>query len=94
MIAEDHDYGLPIFWDLFFLNNVRTSHNVSIVGSTGAGKSFLLKKLILHRQIKNMGFSDFCDYYLDWFRKKPKKPAPGTIRSYKQYINALKVAII
>lgn len=59
-----------------------------------ANDEYIAKNTLkLHKQIKKMGFSDFCDYYLDWLRKKPKKPAPRTIRTYKQYINILKIAI-
>lgn len=46
-----------------------------------------------NRKIKKMGFCDFCDYYLDWYRSKPKKPADGTIRFKKQYIEILKIVI-
>ena len=58
-----------------------------------ANEEYLAKNTLkLHKQIKHMGFSEFCDYYLDWFRTKPKKPKPRTIRSYKKYINILKIA--
>ena len=58
-----------------------------------ANDEYLAKNTLkLHKQIKHMGFSEFCDYYLDWFRTKPKKPKPRTIKSYKQYINVLKIA--
>lgn len=49
LIGEDARYGLPIFWDIFYSDKKkRTSYNVSVVGSTGAGKSFLLKKMIVN----------------------------------------------
>lgn len=43
--------------------------------------------------LKHIGFCDFCDLYLEWFRKKTKKPKPQTLRSYIKYINILKIAI-
>lgn len=46
LIGEDAGYGLPAFFDPFYLNNERTSHNISIVGSTGCGKSYLMKLLV------------------------------------------------
>jgi len=39
---------------------------------------------------KDIGFADFCDYVLDWYRNKPKKPSQNTLRSYKQYMNRVK----
>lgn len=38
----------------------------------------------------DMGFSDFCDYVLDWYKNKAKKPSQNTIRSYRQYMGILK----
>lgn len=38
---------------------------------------------------KNIGFADFCDYYLEWFKNKPKRPSPNTIKGYKSKINQL-----
>ncbi len=59
-----------------------------------ANDEYLAKNTLkLHKQIKHMGFSDFCNYYLDWLRNRPKKVAPGTIRSYKKYINTVIIAI-
>ncbi len=46
LIGEDAGYGLPTYFDPFYLNNERTSHNISIVGSTGCGKSYLIKLLV------------------------------------------------
>ena len=49
LIGEEARYGLPIFWDIFYNDKQkRTSYNLSVVGSTGAGKSFFLKKLIVN----------------------------------------------
>ena len=38
---------------------------------------------------KNIGFADFCNYYLDWFKNKPKRPSPNTIKGYRSKINQL-----
>ena len=48
LIGEDSQFNLPIFFDPFFLNSKRVSHNITLVGSTGSGKSFLMKKMILN----------------------------------------------
>lgn len=59
-----------------------------------ANDEYLAKNTLkLHKQIRHMGFSDACDYYLDWLRTRTKKPAPRTIQSYKKYIGILKIAI-
>lgn len=43
-----HTY-LPIFFDPFYLNNKsRTSHNIAIVASTGGGKSYTMKKILVN----------------------------------------------
>ena len=46
MMGVDIHTALPVFFDMFHLDSSRTSHNISIVASTGGGKSFTLKKLI------------------------------------------------
>lgn len=46
LIGEDCNYGLPTFFDQFALTKSRTGHNMSVIGTTGSGKSFLLKLLI------------------------------------------------
>lgn len=46
LIGEDSSYGLPTFFDPFFLNKERTSHNMGIIGTSGSGKSFFLKLMI------------------------------------------------
>lgn len=46
LIGEDCNYGLPTFFDQFRLTKNRTGHNMSVIGTTGSGKSFLLKLLI------------------------------------------------
>ena len=46
MMGVDIHTALPVFFDMFHLDSNRTSHNISIVASTGGGKSFLLKKVI------------------------------------------------
>lgn len=46
MMGVDIHTALPVFFDLFHKDSDRTSHNLSVIGSTGSGKSFVLKKLI------------------------------------------------
>lgn len=46
LLGVDMNTDLPVFFDLFTLNNSRTSHNLAIVSSTGGGKSFTMKKII------------------------------------------------
>ncbi len=48
MLGVDIHTSLPIFFDPFVLNNKRTSHNVAIISSTGGGKSFTMKKMIVN----------------------------------------------
>lgn len=45
LLGEDSIYGLPIFYDPFYLNKIRTNHNIGLVGTSGSGKSYLLKLL-------------------------------------------------
>ena len=47
-IGKDIHTGLPIMYDLFYKDTSRTSHNVAVIASTGGGKSFLLKKIIVN----------------------------------------------
>ena len=46
LIGEDSAYGLPVFFDPYFLNKERTSHNIGLIGTSGSGKSYLLKLMI------------------------------------------------
>ena len=48
MLGIDIHTSLPIFFDPFTLNNQRTSHNIAIVSSTGGGKSYTMKKMIIN----------------------------------------------
>ena len=48
MLGVDIHTSLPIYFDPFVINNKRTSHNVAIVSSTGGGKSFTMKKMIVN----------------------------------------------
>lgn len=48
LIGEDCNYGLPTFYDQFVLSKTRTGHNMSVIGTTGSGKSYLLKLLIIN----------------------------------------------
>lgn len=48
MMGVDIHTSLPIFYDPFVLNNSRTSHNIAIIASTGGGKSYTMKKIIVN----------------------------------------------
>jgi conjugal transfer ATP-binding protein TraC len=48
MLGVDIHTSLPIFFDLYTLNNSRTSHNMAIISSTGGGKSYTMKKMIVN----------------------------------------------
>ena len=48
MLGVDIHTSLPIYFDMFTLNNSRTSHNLAIISSTGGGKSYVIKKTIVN----------------------------------------------
>lgn len=48
MLGVDIHTSLPVFFDPFVTTNKRTSHNLAIVSSTGGGKSFTMKKMIVN----------------------------------------------
>lgn len=48
MFGVDIHTSLPIYFDPFVLNNLRTSHNMAIISSTGGGKSYTMKKMIVN----------------------------------------------
>lgn len=48
MLGVDIHTSLPIYFDPFVLNNTRTSHNMAIISSTGGGKSYTMKKMIIN----------------------------------------------
>ena len=48
MFGVDIHTSLPIFYDPFVLSNSRTSHNMAIISSTGGGKSYTMKKMIVN----------------------------------------------
>ena len=52
MLGVDIHTSLPFFFDPFVINNSRTSHNLAIVASTGGGKSFTMKKLIVNENAR------------------------------------------
>ncbi|MBQ7790412.1 MAG: DUF87 domain-containing protein [Bacilli bacterium] len=52
MLGVDIHTSLPIFYDIFTLNNSRTSHNMAIISSTGGGKSYTMKKMIVNEFAK------------------------------------------
>ena len=83
MLGVDLHTSLPIFFDPFTLNNHRTSHNIAIVSSTGGGKSFTMKKIIINEyargtkifiwdaenEYKNLVLSNGGEY-IDLYSKK------------------------
>ena len=48
MFGVDIHTSLPIFYDPFVINSSRTSHNMAIISSTGGGKSYTMKKMIIN----------------------------------------------
>lgn len=52
-LGVDVHTGLPIFFDPFTLTQSRPSHNIAVIGTTGAGKSFTMKKLIIDEFARN-----------------------------------------
>ena len=48
MLGVDSHTALPLFFDMFKQNDERISSNLAIVASSGGGKSFTLKKLIVN----------------------------------------------
>lgn len=48
MLGSDIHTALPIIFDLFHKNSSRPSSNLAIIASTGGGKSFTLKKMIIN----------------------------------------------
>ena len=83
MLGVDLHTSLPIFFDPFIINNQRTSHNIAIVSSTGGGKSFTMKKMIINEyargtkifildaenEYKNLVISNGGEY-IDLYSKK------------------------
>ena len=83
MLGLDIHTSLPIFFDPFTLNNFRTSHNIAIISSTGGGKSYTMKKMIVNeyaRGTKIFIFDAEAEYeklvkknngeYIDLYSKK------------------------
>ena len=48
MLGVDLHTSLPMFYDPFVITNLRTSHNTAIISSTGGGKSYTMKKMIIN----------------------------------------------
>ena len=93
MLGVDIHTSLPIFFDPFVLNNKRTSHNIAIISSTGGGKSFTMKKMIINefaRGTKIFIFDAENEYeklvklnngeYIDLYSKKGGMINPMQIR--------------
>ena len=83
MLGVDIHTSLPIFYDPFVITNTRPSHNMSIIASTGGGKSFTMKKIIINefaRGTKCFIFDNENEYeklvkenggeYIDLYSKK------------------------
>ena len=83
MLGLDLHTSLPIFFDPFTTNNQRTSYNMAIVSSTGGGKSYTMKKMIINEyargtkvfifdaenEYKNLVLSNQGEY-IDLYSKK------------------------
>ena len=83
MLGLDLHTSLPIFFDPFTTNNQRTSYNMAIVSSTGGGKSYTMKKMIINEyargtkvfifdaenEYKNLVLSNHGEY-IDLYSKK------------------------
>ena len=52
MLGVDIHTSLPTFFSPYVLNNSRTSHNMTIISSTGGGKSYTMKKMIINEFAK------------------------------------------
>ncbi len=66
MFGVDIHTSLPIFFDPFVLNNSRTSHNMAIISSTGGGKSFTMKKMIVNEYARGTKIFIFdCEHEYD-----------------------------
>ena len=49
LLGHDIHTDLPLFFNPFYLNKKsRTSHNIAIVSTTGGGKSFTIKKILVN----------------------------------------------
>lgn len=48
MIGTDIHTALPTIFDIFHKDATRPSHNLAVIASTGGGKSFTLKKMIIN----------------------------------------------
>lgn len=84
MMGVDTHTALPVFFDIFQKSSDRPSHNMSIIASTGGGKSFTLKKIItnsiLQSKVKVFIFDCESEYknlvkrnngeYIDLYSKK------------------------
>jgi len=57
-----------------------------------ANEKYLAKNTLnlLSDEPKKIGFSDFCDLYIEWFKTKPKRPSHNTIKGYISKIKRLK----
>ena len=48
MLGADSHTGLPTIFDMFYKDATRPSSNLALIASTGGGKSFTLKKMIIN----------------------------------------------
>ena len=92
LIGEDSTYGLPVYFDPFYLSNERPSHNMVIFGSTGSGKSYL-EKLLTTSEI---GRAKIFVFDIENENKKLTKRCNGEYvdLSSKALINPLQVRYI
>lgn len=52
LLGYDNHTNLPIFFDNFLKTATRPSYNMAIVASTGGGKSFTIKKMIVNHYVR------------------------------------------
>ena len=48
--------------------------------------------LLNENNTKDMLFADYCDYFMEWYINKPKRPSPNTVKGYLKDIRRLKKA--
>lgn len=52
-LGYDYSTGYPIYWDPFTLNKTtRINHNICVLGTSGSGKSFTIKKILADEYAK------------------------------------------